>query len=254
MHQFGLKLWSTNKMYYDEALRLFSRGVFNYVELYVVPDSYEEYINIWKSAKKDRGISFVIHAPHYKDGMNLANKASEKKNIALSKQAFAYADALSADIVIFHPGIAGDEKETARQLKTLYDQRIVIENKPYYTIDGKQVCNGYSPEQIKMIIDESSVGFCFDIAHAICAANSRKHSPYAYLKPFLDLKPRILHLTDGETNSGIDQHRHFGKGNYDIKRILSLLRKNGMITIETVKDSANDLNDYVRDINIIKNY
>ena len=36
----GLKLWSINTdAYYNEAKRLYAEGVFDYIELYVVPNS-----------------------------------------------------------------------------------------------------------------------------------------------------------------------------------------------------------------------
>ena len=40
MYKIGLKLWSINTdYYYDEAKRLYDEGVFDYIELYVVPDT-----------------------------------------------------------------------------------------------------------------------------------------------------------------------------------------------------------------------
>ena len=43
MYKKGLKLWSVNTdYYYDEAIRLYSEGVFDYIELYVVPDTLEK--------------------------------------------------------------------------------------------------------------------------------------------------------------------------------------------------------------------
>ena len=40
MYKRGLKLWSVNTdYYYDEAIRLYREGKYDYIELYVVPDT-----------------------------------------------------------------------------------------------------------------------------------------------------------------------------------------------------------------------
>ena len=61
MHKLGLKLWSINTdYYYDEAIRLYNDGIFDYIELYVVPNSTET-IDKWKKIN----IPFSLHAPHF---------------------------------------------------------------------------------------------------------------------------------------------------------------------------------------------
>ncbi len=37
--KYGLKLWSTNDYYISEAIRLYKEGFYNYIELFIVPDS-----------------------------------------------------------------------------------------------------------------------------------------------------------------------------------------------------------------------
>jgi len=250
MYQFGLKLWSTNDNYVAEAIRLQQLGIYSYIELYAVPGSYDVYISVWKSLK----IPFVIHAAHFRDGMNLAKREKEAMNRLLITEARQYADDLKADKIIIHPGIAGDIRETVRQLKQVKDQRILIENKPYHALDDGLICNGTAPEEIALIMDKTGVRFCLDIGHAICSANAHKQEPYAYLRQFLELKPKILHLTDGDINGMRDVHRHFGQGNFDLSRILALLPKEIEITVETEKDRTDRLDDFVADLNVIKNY
>ena len=179
--KYGLKLWSTNDNYVKEAVRLFEQGIYNYIELYIKPGSYDKYIDIWKQLR----IPYVIHAPHFLAGMNLAIRGNIDNNINMAKESIKYADDLKADIIIFHPGIGGKEEETVYQLKQINDGRIVVENKPYQTIDGSAICNGHSPEQISYILKEASVGFCLDIGHALCAAISMKSNPYQYYKEYL---------------------------------------------------------------------
>ena len=50
-YRLGLKLWSVNTdYYYEEAKRLYSEGVFDYIELYVVPNTLDTLAK-WKELK-----------------------------------------------------------------------------------------------------------------------------------------------------------------------------------------------------------
>ena len=51
MYEIGLKLFSINENYVNEAIKLFEQGFYQYIELYVVPDSFENCINLWKPLK-----------------------------------------------------------------------------------------------------------------------------------------------------------------------------------------------------------
>jgi len=247
MYKYGLKLWSTNENYLAEASRLLRTGVCDYIELYVIPESFRDNIGHWRSLKAE----YVIHAPHFMDGVNLAKPECQERNRELGKEAFDFADALAAETVIFHPGIGGTEAETVRQLKMLADPRIVVENKPYL-IPGDLVCNGYSTEQLEFIMNEAGVGLCLDIGHACCAANALKRDKIDYLKQFIALNPRLYHLTDGNWDSPYDEHYHLGQGNYSIAAIMRLLSNNSRITIETEKDLSDSLKDYEADIARLK--
>ena len=70
-YRLGLKLWSVNTdYYYEEAKRLYSEGVFDYIELYVVPNTLDT-LPRWKELE----IPFIIHAPHPRAGNNSATPA-----------------------------------------------------------------------------------------------------------------------------------------------------------------------------------
>ena len=191
MYKFGLKLWSINDNYAQEAYRLFESNVYDYIELYVIPDSYDNYINIWTKLKSDLNIPFVVHAPHFKNKMNTAKKESFLTNINLANQTIKFADNLESEIIIFHPGIAGYIEETVFQLNKINDERIVVENKPYFALCDDLICNGYSPEDIKFVMKNTGVGFCFDVGHSVCAANAQNIDPLIYLEKFVNLNPKI---------------------------------------------------------------
>ena len=248
MHKYGLKFWSTNKHYFEPTKKLLDTGLYQYVELYIVPGTYKKTINKWKSLKT----GYVIHAPNYPKGLNLADKRSRIHNLKIMKEVIQFADALKSKIIIVHPGTAGDIKETGRQIKTIKDKRIIVENKPYKSLYGGLVCNGSSPEEIKHVMTNAGIGFCLDISHAICSANSHKEAPVKYIKKFIELRPKMFHMTDGKYSETIDSHLHFGDGNFPIKKILRLIPKNSMITIEAAKDSKKNLNDCIRDMEYLR--
>ncbi len=248
MNFFGLKLYSINRNYIEPAVKLYESEVYHYIELYIVPGSFDEFNSAWK----DIPIPFVIHGPHYKDGMNLAKKENEKGNFDMACETKRFADVLKAATVIFHPGVNGDICETARQLNIINDGRIVIENKPYYGSGEDLICNGSSPEEILYIIEETPSGFCLDFGHAVCAANARDYNPIEYIEKFIELKPKIFHLTDGDYFGLYDRHDHYGDGNFPLERMAGLIPSGSHITNESVKNSQTDLYDFEKDIVFLK--
>lgn len=249
MHKLGLKLWSTNRNYVEEAVQLFKNNAFQYIELYIVPGSYTEYIEMWLNTD----IPFAIHAPHFRHGMNLARKDNFSKNLALADETLKFADMLKAEVIIFHPGIAGNIKETVFHLNLIDDNRIIVENKPYFALNDGLICNGISPEEIRYILENTNTGFCLDIGHAFCSANAQKVQPMKFLKEFISLNPKMYHLTDGEADGIYDRHYHFGQGNFDINEILELIPGNSLITIETIKNFRENLSDFDKDISYLRN-
>ncbi len=198
-------------------------------------------------------IPFIIHAPHFREGVNLAVADSEKNNVILISEAQRFADKLRSPYIIIHPGIAGHIEETAIQINKINEKRFLIENKPYYALDDGLICNGASFEDIKYLKDETGAGFCFDFGHAICAANAFNKDVKEYLQGFMNLFPVMYHLSDGDHNGVYDKHEHIGKGSFDIRSILETVPDNSMVTVETKKDSKEYLSDFIVDIDRLKN-
>jgi deoxyribonuclease-4 len=145
MKQIGLKLWSINEDYVDEALKLYAEGYFNYIELYVVPHSYQKHISLWRNLREKHQIPFIVHAPHFANGFNLAKKEYFNSNVNMYQEVKRFADSLAVEFIIFHGGVDGDIEETARQLKSLDESRALIENKPYKALPnnmGANICRG----------------------------------------------------------------------------------------------------------------
>lgn len=252
-YKLGLKLWSINTdCYYEEAKRLYNEGYFDYIELYVVPDSLGK-IEKWKKIE----IPFIIHCPHFAHGFNLAKKEKKDSNRKIFDEVQKYADTLNSKYIVIHGGIDGNVEETASQLASFSEVRALIENKPMIALPNKmggRFCRGYNIEEIKLIIDTVGCGFCLDFGHAICSANSQGKEIYSYCKEFLSLKPQMFHLTDNmDITSPYDSHLHLGEGELDLEKIKKMLPQNAIITLETVKNSKENLGDFIGDSLCMKN-
>lgn len=245
--QLGLKLWSTNHHYFDEACRLWNDGFYDYIELTAVTGSYEHSASLWKSLD----VPYVIHGPTYGQGFSLAHKEREDENMQRMAEVQKFADLLNAPLIILHPGVEGDLSECARQLNLISDPRIAIENKPY-VVTGGLVCNGYLPEHLAFLKEQSNIKICFDVGHAFCAANSLKKSPLPFIKRFIELKPDIYHLMDGHKDGIYDIHLNLGKGDFDFEEILPLYPEDCLITLETDKNFEDTLVDFEEDVNFLR--
>jgi len=245
----GLKLHSTNIELIPDAIKLYREDFFNYIELFIVPGSYEETIDAWK----DINIPYIIHAPHSYSGLNLSIKECETKNRALIEETDCFQETLKPARVIFHPGIEGSVNETIRQLhifKKDYPKlfkSVVIENKPKTGLNG-EVCVGASPKEIEQIIKETSLGFCLDFGHAIFYSAWADKICEQVIDRFQKLNPDMYHLSDGYIESKTDMHLNFGVGDFELGTILQKIPMDSHVTIETNRSITTNLKEFSRDI------
>jgi len=246
--QFGLKLGSKNINYTKDILSFFEVGYFQYIELFADPGSFDDTIGYWKQFS----IPIIIHAPHSFAGMNLSLPEERENNKKKLQETFQFADALNSETIIFHSGVNGKIDETMNQLRPFVDSRCVIENKPMKGLNGEK-CLGSTPEEINYISKELQIDFCFDFGHAICAANSIKKEPIEFIKEFLELKPRMYHLTDGDYTSEYDSHLHYGQGTFPIKELLKMVPNEKKVTNEAKHDYELKLDDFEEDFLYVSN-
>ena len=234
MLEIGLKLWSSNLSFIPVAQRLYDQGLYRYIELYSVPGTFSDHIGPWKRLP----MPFVIHAPHSGHGVNLSRPECAAANTKLIAEARRFADELESEWIILHPGVAGNIDETVRQIKTIADSRLLIENKPYFSVYDHAVCNGYSPRDIRHVMDETGLGFCLDFSHALSAANALKVDHREWLAQFAQMNPRMFHLSDGDNDGVDDKHLSLGQGSYDLPEIVAFLPGSAKVTLETEKDEG----------------
>lgn len=245
----GLKLWSTNGQYIAPAQELFRKKVFDYIELFTEPGSFRRHGAQWK----DMGIPFNLHAPHFMQGLNFSLPDNLNKNKFFCEDVQRYLDLLQPDYVIFHPGVLGSAQDTVRQVNLLkidfpdVFKKALIENKPKIGLN-REKCVGASLEEIKGIIQQTQIGFCLDFGHAICYAAAEGRDYQEVIKSFMKLSPPIVHLSDGLTASFTDSHMHLGEGDFNLKWLVGIIPQQVSVTIETVKKSKADLNDFEIDV------
>jgi len=246
IHKFnlGLKLWSTNHELLGQALMLYEKKIFQYIELYAVPGTFEDTIEKWQASK----IPFTIHCPHSAHGFNLAKKEARQDNQEIFDEVKRFADELKAEAIVVHGGNNGSVQETLEQLRGLNDPRILLENKPKIGLKG-ELCIGFSPEEIQGLKDSAGLaGIVLDFGHAIYAARSLQKDPIEHIQEFLELKPRYFHLGDGNQSSEKDVHFNFGKGNFDIAWLISLIPESMQVTIETPSENGSGLKNFRNDV------
>lgn len=240
MYEIGLKLGSKDTQYTDDILRYYDEGVFQYIELFTISDTYNETISYWKQFN----IPFGIHAPHSAAGLNLAYKENREINKSKIEESIEFADSLKANYIIFHSGVNGTCEEVVKQLKPFVDSRFLIENKPIKGLDGS-TCVGATLEELDYVISSLNAGFCLDFGHAICAARTQDFEPLEYIKSLKEkFNPRVYHLTDGDYKSELDSHLHYGDGSFPLKELLKFIPDNKMVTNEAKWD---DLKDFFLD-------
>lgn len=253
MYNLGLKLWSTNTdKYLEEAKKLYQEGIYNYIELYVYPNTMDT-IKKWVELKNITSVPFTLHAPHFTHGVNLALPEYEEINIKIFNQVKEFSKELDAKYIVVHAGTEGSIDEAIRQLNIIKSEKMLIENKPYKAPLAKGLlCRGAEIEEVQKVLQNVDCGFCLDVGHAICTANTLNIEPYEYLKEFNELKPDCYHLSDNLIDNEIDSHMHIGDGNYDFKKIFDIIDTSKNIAIETNKNSNDSLADFERDVELIK--
>ena len=253
--QIGLKVWSINPVAHrDTAIELYGQGLCDYVEIYTVP-GHSDRIAVWKECPQKK----VIHAPHLSHNFNLADRNLRSSNQKIFREVQLYADKLHADIIICHAGTGGTPDEAVEQMLDLHDERIVVENKPYWQHadllppGSDLTCRGAVYEEFAHIAAAFGNRVCHDVTHTVCMANTLKLDWRQEIKRFEGFKPLIYHLSDLETaDDELDSHTALGQGKLDWQTALSLIDQDGMLTLETPKISQEHLDDFANEVRMIK--
>lgn len=241
--KYGIKIWSTNVELIEKCIQYYNKKKFDYIELSAIRGSFDP-----KTLQNLKEIPVVIHCDN--KNVNFADKQYRNNNIQALQEAKKFADFFNSPCIIIHPGYNGSYKEINRTLKQINDPRFCIENMPGKTQDLKYYCLGRTFEEIKKI---NITNTCLDIQHAVKASATLGINPYQNIKDLIKLSPSIFHLSDGNTDSEIDEHLNIGEGDIDFNKIFEIFpQKDIMMTLETPKTDLTTLKNDIKNINYIK--
>lgn len=242
--KFGLKLWSTNIDLINKANHLIDKEVFDYIELFVIPDSKINPFLI--------DMPYIIHIPHDSFGVNIGDPAVKEYTLQMINESIAWADQLNVKHLILHAG-HGSMQHAIDLLDEVSDRRIVIENMPKVGIGGEAM-NGYSPAQIEELIGDSDMGLCLDFGHAVKAAISSGQEYKDVINDFLNFGPTLFHISDGDFKTEEDSHLNIGSGSFDFEYFKNCVGNDRLkfITLETPRSNKLSLDEDLRNINILK--
>ncbi len=243
--KYGLKLWSTNFSWFLEAVKKFEKGEFDFIELYVIPNSFDP-----NQLKILKNIPVNVHAPNE----NKLNWCKDwPNNFKIMEEVNKFADFFDSEYIIIHPGTGNDRETLIKNLKELHDPRIIIENVPYEPAFGIEKIYGHTYEMIKELLDLNHSKMCLDFSHAIKSAKSQMIEPIPFLERMLKLNPKVFHVCGVNQNSDIDEHLDLWKGDFDLKWIKEKILSSGskMIVFEVPKINNNLENDF-KNINYFK--
>ena len=240
--KYGLKLWSINTDLIDQAVHLIDEKVFDYIELMVIPDSEIKPFLI--------DVTYIIHIPHEKFGVNIGDPAANEYSLQKINESITWADRLDAKHLILHAG-HGSMQHAINLLRELSDSRLLIENMPKVGLGGEAMI-GYSPEQIKELIEDSDIGLCLDFGHAVKAAMSLGVDYKKYMQGFMGLEPKMFHISDGKLSEERDEHLGIGEGEYDFEFLMGCIYNNrtmNYLTLETPRTKSNSLDYDLKNLN-----
>ncbi len=240
----GLKLWTTDTHLLEESQHCFANGVYDYIELYVIPGTFNQTSTAWNSGN----VPIIIHAPHSGHGVNLADRSLRKNNQTVYDEVKRYADLLASPHIIVHPGNNGELDEIINQLLLINDERICLENKPVRGISG-ETCLGSVPAEIEKILSATRLkGFVLDFGHAAYASRTVGCNLFEMIVDLMEFNPLLFHLADGSLTSEKDMHLNLGEGNLPLSCLLSFVVGDCMVTLETPRHSESGLDDFADDV------
>jgi len=241
--KFGLKLWSTNIDLIDQAIQLIDEKTFDYIELFVVPETKMDLFEL--------DVPYIIHIPHHKFGVNIGESSLKKFNLEKINESICWADKLNAEYLILHAG-HGSMVSALNLLGEVTDNRLLIENMPKMGLNDEKMI-GYSPEQIEEMISINNAGLCLDFGHAIKAAVSLGVEYKEYMQGFMDFEPKVFHVSDGRLDEERDEHLSIGDGQYDFRYFMQCIEKSGstIVTLETPRINKS-LDEDIKNLNNLR--
>lgn len=223
--KFGVKTYNSEKfldLFVDDA---------NFFEVQAIRGNDYSFL-------KKYSLPIVIHCEHQGFGVNIADKTKEDFNLDAINFAKELANMVGAKKIIIHPGDLGNEncskENTINFLKKYCDERFCVENMPIAADNVERF--GFLPEEMREIMRETGLGFCFDVNHAIEYALRSGVDCWEALREFERIGPVHYHL-GGENMERRVSHLNFCDSDLDLKKVFGILGKDAWVTLETTTDT-----------------
>jgi len=248
--KFGIKISTVNFDLLDHIYD--NKDKISFIEIIINPALNLRDVEVIKAIR----MPYVIHLPNSNQDIDFGDVNRNKQNLDFINKINQYEKELhelTPICYIVHPE-SGNISLSIDNIKKLKIQPLALENMPKNGIYGEKML-GYDKSSLKKYFDNiKNLKFCFDINHAIKAAISMKKEYLAFIKEFLEFKnPILFHISGGNLNINFDEHLSIDKSQYnltEIKKILLNYNKNVMLTFETPRDSKNNINDDLRNMEI----
>lgn len=234
--------------------KLIKNNVFQAIEIFYPYDKSEQELDIYRQnvlQLMKYNIEVVLHLPHgYRS--DLLNEEQQEVVLDRMKKAIDFAKEFGVNKLTLHLGsfdsIKNDRKYSINKCienvnilsEYCYPMNLMIENMPGYNELG------YSPDEIKFIIDSAkndNVKFILDFGHA----NVSEYSINEYIDKLGDL---LMHLHISDNDGTRDQHKPIGTGNIDYLNVFKLLKNyDELYCLEIIYQTDKDLLKYIEDFN-----
>lgn len=235
---------------YEELIK---NGLFQGIEIFYPYDKTIEEQEIYKQNVLNLmkyNVEVVLHLPHGFRS-DLLNENEYEVIVQRFKDAIDFAKNFDVKKLTLHLGSfnnpqLGRKYFVSKSIETVkiladycYPMNLMIENMPGYNELG------YSPDEIKEIIEESkkdNVKFIFDFGHA----NVSEYEIEEYIDK---LGKYLYHLHISDNNGTSDQHKPIGYGNIDYKKIFKSLNEyQELYCLEIIYKTDKDLINYLNSL------
>jgi len=216
MIRYGLKLRSDNVPWFPEARRLFDAKRFDFIELAHNPDV----PFVENGLVQLLGLPMTVHSP---TGHGFHEFVLGDEQFAIWRDTLRIAETVNSSIVVLHPGNEHTVDSFLEQLEKIDDPRILIENMAGIDLNGKPMFGQRLEDLVEI---RRTKGICFDIEKAVKAAAYQNMDWITFIEDGIRLlQPAYFHISGGDANSPMDEHKDVWQSTYDVARVKRMLEK-----------------------------
>ncbi|OFZ59895.1 MAG: hypothetical protein A3D92_05465 [Bacteroidetes bacterium RIFCSPHIGHO2_02_FULL_44_7] len=212
---YGLKLWTSNTSeIFQEALRLYKDKRIDFIEIKNNPAEALDFERL----SIVKGIPVTVHNvdSHGWHEFNLG-----PPQFALWQETLRLANFFDSSVIVVHPGQARDFEHFKENLNKIDDPRIILENMAGLDIYGNNV---YARTLEGLSEIQPLKPICFDFEKAVKSACFQSIEYKQFISDCVkELKPIYFHISGGDKNSPMDEHKNLYDANFDISWIANFL-------------------------------